>query len=93
MMASQQHPEEAKMPALNLVVFKKVIRTISRNGMIILIGLALALPACKTHKRCEAYSSIQKKKGRSKHCPAYSFNAKATPESSWEHQNAPKSFL
>ena len=80
-MADQLHTEGTQGPAVKLIVIGKTGTTLLRKGLFIVCAAMLTLPACTSHKRCEAYSSNQKKKNK-KHCMAYSYYQAKTVQNS-----------
>ncbi|MFI5149496.1 MAG: hypothetical protein ACHQRM_07150 [Bacteroidia bacterium] len=61
-MMVKKHTPEAQTPAIKLVIIGRKRRSMVLKGMLILAGTALLMPSCKSHKLCEAYSSIESKK-------------------------------
>jgi hypothetical protein len=57
-----KHTPGADKPAIKLVIIGHKRRSMVLKGMLMLAGAALLMPSCKSHKLCEAYSSIESKK-------------------------------
>lgn len=56
-MASKPQTTAAQGTALNSNIIGKAGRSFLRKSLIIAIGASLVLPACKSHKHCDAYSN------------------------------------
>jgi hypothetical protein len=57
MMASKPQPTAVQETALKSNIIGKAGRLFIRKSLIIAIGASLVLPACKSHKHCDAYSN------------------------------------
>jgi hypothetical protein len=60
MMANKKHSSEDQTPGVNLIIIGKLrshfFSKVLVKMVVIAIGASLVLPACKSHKLCEAYS-------------------------------------
>jgi hypothetical protein len=61
-MVKQTQPQEEQTPAVNLIIIGKVHKPLLGKLVLALICASLVLPACKSHKLCEAYSYSTPKK-------------------------------
>lgn len=61
-MAAKQIQEEAIQPVIHTGIIRKAGSFLIRKGLFIAIGASLVLPACKSHKHCDAYSNSTIKK-------------------------------
>jgi riboflavin synthase alpha subunit len=64
MTAAKNQFGQAQRSAFQSIGSGKVARFILRKGLIIAIGASLTLPACQSHKLCEAYSNATLKKNK-----------------------------
>jgi hypothetical protein len=56
-MAAKRTQGEAIQPVNHIGIIRKAGSLLIRKGVLIAIGASLVLPACKSHKHCDAYSN------------------------------------
>jgi hypothetical protein len=76
-MAGKRTQKEAIQPAIQTGMIRTAGSLLIRKGLLIAIGASLVLPACKSHKHCDAYSNSTIKKHVSTG-PVYSMNQHQT---------------
>ncbi len=61
-MAKHNQIPGAQVPAVKLVIFGQQRRSMMLKGIMIFATAIMIFPSCRSHKLCEAYSSIQSEK-------------------------------
>jgi hypothetical protein len=72
-MAQQNQNQAQQKSNVNLIIIGKMRKVLIGKGLLIAMCASLVLPACKSHKLCEAYSDSRIQKNH-KSGPAFSLN-------------------
>jgi len=72
-MVLNKNIQDSQLPSVKPIFNNQKARVNLFKGVLIVLGLVLMLPSCKSHKLCEAYSDSRLQKD-AKSGAVYSFN-------------------